>query len=100
MKCGNSPVYNFFKKIFFLFFISVMKEGILLTTFFFLESFNLWRPLLMIDLYHQTKTLISFWYRQRLNPKSLIQPTKILLVKLTGTHKYLELGIHHIYIES
>jgi len=28
--------------------------------FFFLESFNLWRPLLMKALYHQTKTPISF----------------------------------------
>ena len=36
--------------------------------FFFRESFNLWRPLLMIDLYHQIKTPISFQYRQRLNP--------------------------------
>ena len=34
--------------------------------FFFWESFNLWRPLLMITLYHQTKTPISFWYRQKL----------------------------------
>ena len=42
MKCGNSPVYNFFKKILFLFFISVMKEGILLTIFFFfLREFQL-----------------------------------------------------------
>ena len=30
--------------------------------FFFNESFNLWRPLLMIVLYYQTKTLINFWY--------------------------------------
>ena len=46
--------------------------------FFFLkESFNLWRPLLMIVLYHQTKTPISFLCRQRLNPKSLIQPSEI-----------------------
>ena len=29
--------------------------------FFFLESFNIWHPLLMIILYHQTKILIGFW---------------------------------------
>ena len=39
---------------------------------FFLESFNLWHSLLMIDFYHQTKTPISFWYRRGMNPKSLI----------------------------
>ena len=56
--------------------------------FFFLgESFNLWRPLLMIALYHQTKTLISFWYRRGLNPRSLIQPSEILPVELTRTHR-------------
>ena len=40
----------------------------------------------MIILYHQTKTLISFWCRQRLNLKSLIQPSEILPIELTGTH--------------
>ena len=54
--------------------------------FFLRESFNLWRLLLMIALYHQTKTLISFWYRRRLNPKSLIQPSETLLVEVTVTH--------------
>ena len=39
----------------------------ILTFFFFRESFNLWRSLLMITLYHQTKIPISFWYRQELN---------------------------------
>ena len=53
------------------------------TFFFFLErerererereSFNLWHPLLMIAFYYQTKTPISFWCRQKLNSKSLIQ---------------------------
>ena len=28
---------------------------------YFLESFNLWYPLLIITLYHQTKTPINFW---------------------------------------
>ena len=55
------------------------KEWVL---FFFLESFNLWHPLLMIDLYRQTKTLISFWYRRRLTLRSLIQPSEILTIEL------------------
>ena len=55
--------------------------------FFFLESFNLWRSLLMIALYHQSKTSISFWCRQGLNPRSLIQPSETLTVKLTRTHQ-------------
>ena len=54
--------------------------------FLFLESFNLWRSLLMIALYHQSKTSISFWCRQGLNPRSLIQPSKSLPIELTGTH--------------
>ena len=32
------------------------------------------------------QTLIGFWCRQGLNPKSLIQPLKTLLVELIGTH--------------
>ena len=48
--------------------------------YIFLESYNLWRPLLMIDLYHQTKKPINFWCRQGLNPRSLIQlGTELLL---------------------
>ena len=54
--------------------------------YFFLESFMLWRPLLMIVLYHQIKTPISFWCRRGLNPRSLIQPSETLPVELTGTH--------------
>ena len=38
----------------------------------------------MIVLYYQAKTPISFWYRWGLNPRSLIQLSEILLVKLTG----------------
>ena len=41
----------------------------------------------MIALYHQTKTLISFWYKRGLNPKSLIQPSETLLIELTRTHE-------------
>ena len=56
-------------------------------TFFFLrKSFNVWRPLLMIALYHRTKTSINFWCRQELNPRSLIQPSETLPVELTVTH--------------
>ena len=44
----------------------------------------------MIALYHQTKTPISFWRKRGLNPKSLIQPSEILPVKLTGTHNSTE----------
>ena len=59
--------------------------------FFYRESFNLWRPLLMIAFYHQTKTPISFWCRsfwcrRGLNLRSLIQPSETLPVELTGTH--------------
>ena len=42
----------------------------------------------MIVLYHQIKISIGFWCRRRLNPKSLIQPSEILPVELTETHKY------------
>ena len=37
--------------------------------------------------YHQIKTLISFWYRQELNLKSIIQPSNILSIELIGTHQ-------------
>ena len=40
----------------------------------------------MIVFYHQTKISISFWYKQRLNPKSLIQLSETLQVELTETH--------------
>ena len=33
-------------------------------------------------LYHQTKTPISFWSRQELNPRSFIQPSTTLPVEL------------------
>ena len=55
--------------------------------FFFLESFNLWRLLLISALCHQTKTPISFWCRWKLNLRSLIQPSETLPVELTRTHK-------------
>ena len=34
---------------------------------YFWEIFNLWCFLLMIIFYHQTKTLIDFWYKRWLN---------------------------------
>ena len=55
-------------------------------------SFNLWRPLLIITLYHQTKTPISFLYRWGLNPRSLIQLSETLSVELTGI--YIKAVIH------
>ena len=55
---------------------------------FFLKNFNLWRLLLMIALYHQTKTPISFWSRQGLSPRSLIQPLKTLPIELIETHQF------------
>ena len=39
-------------------------------------------PFLIIILYHQIKTPISFWCSQGLNFKSFIEPLKTLLVKL------------------
>ena len=74
--------------------------------FIFLESFNLWRPLLMIALYHQTKTPISFLCSRGLNLKSLIQLSETLPVKLTRTHNYLYFYIAlvvlflHLYIKN
>ena len=65
-------------------------------SFFFLflfwkKSFNLWHPLLIIAIYHQTKTPISFWCRRRLNLKFLIQPSETLPVELTRTHELVSL---------
>ena len=44
------------------------------------------RPFLIIALYNQIKTPISFWCRRGLNPRSLIQLLKVLPVELTETH--------------
>ena len=38
-------------------------------------------------LYHQTKTLINFRSKRKLNSKYLIQPINTLPVELTGTHE-------------
>ena len=64
----------------------------------------------MIIFYHQTKILISFWYKRRLNLKSFIQlletyfskkkkKSKTLLVKLNRTHisnYFLDIPYHRI----
>ena len=42
--------------------------------------------MIMIALYHQIKTSIIFSYRWELNSRSIIQPSKTLLVELTQTH--------------
>ena len=70
LKLVISPVYC----IFFKFFCKLI---------YILESFNLWRLLLMIVLYYQTRTPISFWCRQGLNLRSLIQPLETIPVKVT-----------------
>ena len=41
----------------------------------------------MITFYHQTKKLIDFWCKQRLNDRSLIQLSETLLVELTRIHE-------------
>ena len=69
----------------------VIFGGFYFYCLFFLESFNLWHSRLIIALYHQTKTPISFWCMRRLNPKSLTQPSETLPIELTGTHWFLEL---------
>ena len=43
---------------------------------------------MIIILYHKIKILINFWYRQRLNLKSLIQPLK-KKKKILATYKIL-----------
>ena len=67
--------------------VSNYKEKKIYNEFFFFgKSFNIYRPLSMKILCHQTKTPISFWCRQGLNSKSLIKSTKTLLITLTETH--------------
>ena len=43
----------------------------------------------MIVFNHQIKTPISFWCRQELNLKFLIQPSETLLIELIETHTHL-----------
>ena len=55
----------------------------------------LWKRVcsLMITIYHQTKTSISFLCKRGLNSKSLIQPLETLPVELIGTHDISQLFI-------
>ena len=52
-------------------------------TLYFLRVLILWYPLLIIVLYHQTKTSINFWYRWELKLRSLIQPSETYYFILT-----------------
>ena len=52
-------------------------------TLYFLRVLILWHPLLMIILYHQTKTPIGFWYKWELKPRSLIQSSETYYFILT-----------------
>ena len=63
-----------------------ISSFMILLRFFFRNSFNLWRSLLIITIYSQTKIPIGFWYMWKLNPQSLIQLSEILPIKLTRTH--------------
>ena len=51
-----------------------------------IPSFNLWCLLLIMALYHQTNTPISFWCKRGLNPRYLIQQSETLPIELTRTH--------------
>ena len=51
-----------------------------------LESFNIWHPIMIITVLLLNQNTSQFWCRQWLNPRSLIQPSEILLIELTETH--------------
>ena len=103
---SNSTELLWFKGEWFLLFLQLRGKWCLLILrvfpkqfFFFLrerESFNLWRLLLMIVLYHQTKSSINFWCRRGLNPRSLIQPSETLPVELIGTTTVLVIKLLYI----
>ena len=59
--------------------------------FFFWESFNLWRSLLMIAHYHQTKTPINFWCRRTIIRDFTKIPSHSLVVYFTTCLKALTL---------
>ena len=58
--CLTENIFCFFQKI---------NCNLLFIYFFFLESFNLQRLFLMIDLYHRTKTPISFFVQEGIEPQ-------------------------------
>lgn len=85
----NSVYFNnknfFFKNIYTILFVVTNLRFLIYTilfkafttlsmlySFFFFKSVNLWCPLLIIALYHHSKTLISFWCKQRMNLKFYI----------------------------
>ena len=77
-------ISQFSKSLFYLFiWISIL---VYFFFFFFRENFNLWRLLLIITFYHQTKTPIGFWCRRGLNPRFLIQLSETLPIELVRTH--------------
>ena len=74
-------------------------------SFIFSKSISTY-GIMIIAFYHQTKTPIGFWCRRELNPRSLIQLSETLLVKLVGTHipliilrvmLYLQTFLQHFY---
>ena len=50
--------------------------------------------LLIITLLSLTKTPINFWCKQKLNFRSLIQPSETLPIELTETHIYIYIYTH------
>ena len=86
-------LYHAFNWILFLVLIKFIGDWALavffIYLFIFIKNFNLWRSLLMIFFYYQTKTLINFWGRWGLNSRFLIQSLETLLVELTRTHELL-----------
>ena len=78
--------YFFFEKIMHVLLREPNKLNLMSNLFFQRVLTQLWRSLLLIVLYHQTKTPIDFLCRRGLNLRSFIQPSETIPVKLTGTH--------------
>ena len=78
--------YFFFEKIMHVLLREPNKLNLMSNLFFQRVLTQLWRSLLLIVLYHQTKTPIGFLCKQGLNLRSFIQPSETIPVKLTGTH--------------
>ena len=75
--------FIFFLYLFIYLFIIIYNSIVIITTKGEFEPLTF----LIKTLYHQTKTPINFWCKQELNLKSLIQPSEILSIELTGTHQ-------------
>ena len=67
----SNIIYSYYVFFFSSLWWKIKKERLLWYRFF-LEIFNILCPFFIIVVYHQIKTLISFWCRRRLNHKSLI----------------------------